>query len=406
MSFEKGVSKPCHASCYKSKTGRDASPRSSKFRSICVLCKATIYQGDAIAFMRTRLAGSGSNAAAVEIVEEEPDTSPEGNKTPAVESNTSTGNTTAPAANAASAADGVAGAIAAVLLPLVAADVDKKIAAKLGAVDVDSIVAEATAAIDEKIAAISMPREIVVTQVDGSSANVGVQHKQFETLLKAVAARCNVWLAGPSGSGKSTAAINVSKALGKEFYFTGAVGDQYALIGYNDANGKYVRTPFREAWEHGGIFLWDEVDGSDPNALVAFNAALANDVMAFPDKVLPRNPECYIIAAANTWGHGATHEYVGRMKLDQAFLKRFVCLAWDYDNELEMATAPNAAWTWRVQAVRAAVKAKGLRVLVTPRESYFGARLLAAGLSQEVVERMTLQSGMTEEQWKSLASCL
>jgi hypothetical protein len=90
------------------------------------------------------------------------------------------------------------------------------------------------------------------------------------------------------------------------------------------------------------------------------------------------------------------------MKLDQAFLKRFVCLAWDYDNELELATAPNPTWTKRVQAVRAQVKAKGLRVLVTPRESYFGARLLAAGLDQDTVEAMTLRSGMTEEQWSQV----
>jgi len=243
---------------------------------------------------------------------------------------------------------------------------------------------------------------VKVATPSGEIKDCGLQHKQFPTLLKAVVARVNVWLAGPSASGKTTAAQNVAKSLGLPFLYTGAVGDPYALNGYNDANGKYVRTPFREAYEHGGLFLWDEIDASDPNALLAFNAALANDTCPFPDGIIKKHKDCVMIAAANTWGHGATQEYVGRLKMDNAFLKRFAFISWDYDPELELATAPNREWTLRVQSIRKKVADKGLRVMVTPRESYIGAQLLAAGIDQDTVEQMTIKSGMTNEQWKSI----
>jgi hypothetical protein len=181
------------------------------------------------------------------------------------------------------------------------------------------------------------------------------------------------------------------------------VGDPYALIGYNDANGKYVSTSFRKAWETGGIFLWDEVDSSDPNALLTFNAALANGTAPFPDGCIEKHKDCILVAAANTWGHGATQEYVGRLKMDAAFLKRFAFLEWDYDDALEMNTAPNPAWTKRVQQIRKRVKDKGLRIMITPRESYIGAQLLAAGIPQHEVELMTLKSGCSADQWAQIS---
>lgn len=246
--------------------------------------------------------------------------------------------------------------------------------------------------------------QVEIKAPSGEIKSVGTQHKQFPVLLKAVMARVNVWLAGPSGSGKTTAAQNVAAALELPYRYTGAVGDPYALIGYNDANGKYVRTPFREAYEHGGLFLWDEIDASDPNALLAFNAALANSNCPFPDAIINKHKDCVMVAAANTWGHGASHEYVGRLKMDAAFLKRFAFIAWNYDDAMEMSTAPNPEWTKRVQAVRQKIKEKGLRVLCTPRESYLGAQLLAVGLDWDTVEEMTIKSGMSEDQWKQIGA--
>jgi cobaltochelatase CobS len=237
----------------------------------------------------------------------------------------------------------------------------------------------------------------------GEPRNVGAVHKAFPSMLLALRANVPVYIVGPSGSGKTTACAKAAEALSAAFYYTGAVGDAYSLIGYKDANGALVRTPLREAWEHGGVFLWDEVDASDPNALLAFNAMLASDVAPFPDGMIPRHKDCRLVATANTIGHGATHEYVGRNKLDGAFLARFAVIDWPYDEDLELATAPDLTWAKRVQKLRAKAKDKGLRVLITPRQSYLGGQLIAAGASHEDCERMLIAGGMTPEQWEMLS---
>jgi cobaltochelatase CobS len=235
------------------------------------------------------------------------------------------------------------------------------------------------------------------------------QHKNFNLLLKAAQAvdadghHLNIWLFGPAGTGKTTAARNVARALDLDFKFNSALDTGYKLTGFVDANGRVVRTPFRDAWEHGGVYLFDEVDGSAPSALIEFNAALANGAHSFPDGIIPRHPDCIIIAGANTAGLGGTSEYVGRAKQDAAFLDRFVLIDWPIDEALELAICPNKDWCKRVQAIRQKVKERGIRgVLVSPRASLYGASLLAAGLSQDQVERMTLQKAMTPEQWSQV----
>jgi len=54
-----------------------------------------------------------------------------------------------------------------------------------------------------------------------------------------------------------------------------------------NAQGKLVRTVYRDSYENGGVFLWDEMDASSPNAMLAFNAGLANGHQDFPDAVFP-----------------------------------------------------------------------------------------------------------------------
>jgi hypothetical protein len=261
---------------------------------------------------------------------------------------------------------------------------------------IDELRAELSAAIS------GAPRKIEVTVNGEARGTLDAQHRQFDHLLKMVAAGCNVWLAGPAGSGKTTAARNVAKALGRPFYFTGAVDTEYKLLGYTDAKGNLVRRPFREAWEHGGVFLFDEIDASLPGAVLALNAALAGDLCDFPDACIPRHPDFLCIAAANTFGQGANAEYVGRMKQDAAFLDRFSFLAWEIDTDLETRTSGNETWARHVQMIRAKVHAKGLKVLVTPRATYQGARLMAAGLTRQEAEAATIRKGMTQDQWASL----
>lgn len=240
------------------------------------------------------------------------------------------------------------------------------------------------------------PLDLVVKLHDGKTTDLGIQHAQLPTLIKILSTGLNVYLVGPAGSGKTHAAIQCAKALDIPFHFTGAVASEFKLTGFIDAQGRIVSTEFRKAFEQGGLFLFDEIDASYPQAVLAFNAALANDYMDFPDKRVQRHEKFFCIAAANTYGQGADRQYVGRNQLDAASLDRFVFMDWKYDEKLETTLAGNEEWSTHVQKVRRFVEENKIRHVVSPRASIFGAKLLSAGLPKEDVEATILWKGMDE----------
>ena len=63
--------------------------------------------------------------------------------------------------------------------------------------------------------------------------------------------------------------------------------------------------------------------------------------MAFPHETIDRHPDFKMVAAANTWGKGASLEHVGRNALDASTLDRFDNIYVDYDTDLESALYPN-----------------------------------------------------------------
>jgi len=95
-------------------------------------------------------------------------------------------------------------------------------------------------------------------------------------------------------------------------------------------------------------------------------------------------------------------EYGGRAKLDASSLDRFVKMAWDYDEALELEISGNVEWAKYVQGVRAKARAKGLKHVISPRASIAGAKLLAAGLKKDRVCAMTLGAGLSKEQWDGI----
>lgn len=208
-----------------------------------------------------------------------------------------------------------------------------------------------------------------------------------------------IFLPGPAGSGKTYAAKQVAKALKLPFHFNGSIGMAHELLGFIDANGCYHRTPFREAYENGGVYLFDEVDGSDNAAILALNAALAGDCATFPDGQVKRHADFVPMATANTWGMGANADYVGRAKLDGAFLDRFPGrVFWDYDNVLECSISGNQAFAERVQRARARARELGLKVLITPRASMAGAAYIAAGMTAQEAAECTYLANLTPDQ--------
>jgi cobaltochelatase CobS len=220
------------------------------------------------------------------------------------------------------------------------------------------------------------------------------RHKAFPEVLAAVSAGLHVMLVGPAGSGKTHLADQVAQALETSFRFTGALDSPYKLLGFTDAQGRTVRTPYRETYEHGGVFLFDEIDASASAALLAFNAGLANGQQDFPDACISRHDNFRAIASANTYGRGQDRVYVGRNQLDAASLDRFAVIALDYDAQLETALYGKTDWLAYVHKVRASVARLNIRHVVSMRAIDQGTRLIKAGLPRERVEALSLWKGL------------
>jgi hypothetical protein len=239
---------------------------------------------------------------------------------------------------------------------------------------------------------------IEVKRPNGTTVNVGRQHKQFAELLGWVEAGCYPFLVGPAGSFKTSAAMAVAKALGRPFHMDSMSEGKtpFDLLGFNDATGKPVHTELRRAWEHGGIFLCDEIDAGNANVIAVLNALLSQDVASFPDGIIKRHENFVFIAAGNTLGSGADAKFVGRNQLDGASLDRFVYILWGYDDEFEIhvAGADQKSWTLYVQSCRKAAERCGVAenvVFATPRASISGAKALRAGtLSRQQIEEALL----------------
>lgn len=259
---------------------------------------------------------------------------------------------------------------------------------------------------------------VQVNAAPGRSVTIpgGTAHKALADVVALVSAGIHTYLVGPAGTGKTTLSVQVAEALGAELDICGAMLTKHEAIGYCDANGKYVSTAMRDAFEHGHVINWDEVDASSPAALVAVNAMLANDRYTFPDKTVTRHPNFVVIACGNTYGTGADREYVGRMQLDAATLDRFAFVEVGYDEALERslgmahywaeANAPDGGqadaqaamdWITEVQNARAEVTERKLRHVVSPRATINGCKLLARGVKLSTIRVQILEKGASDD---------
>lgn len=250
-------------------------------------------------------------------------------------------------------------------------------------------------------------KNITVTSERGVVELEGKTHKQFDRLLSLVATKLPVLLVGPAGSGKTYAAEQVAKAFSLDFYAmsVGAQTSKSDIVGYMNANGVYVETAFRRAYEHGGVFLMDEIDAGNPNVLIILNSALSSNVCSFPDKMVPKHKDFYFVGTANTYGTGASRQYVGRNQIDAATLDRFVIFDWEVDEDLEAEMVKSLdhgkRWHVVVKAVRQHVAKEGYRVIVSPRATLKGAHLLNMLDLGTVIESVLL-IGASDDQRKTL----
>lgn len=214
----------------------------------------------------------------------------------------------------------------------------------------------------------------------GQSRKVdGHVHKAFDKVFKLAQVRQNILIVGAAGCGKTKLAHQVADALGLSFGMTSCSAgmSENQLTGWLlpiEAGGKFAYVPagFAKAYEHGGVFLLDEIDAADENTLLVINAALANGHMHIAQKheapVVKRHADFVCIAAANTFGHGADMVYAGRNKLDGATLDRFRAgiVKMDYDETLEKTLTDPEVFSWATR-IRKQINDYRLRRVMSTR---------------------------------------
>jgi cobaltochelatase CobS len=251
---------------------------------------------------------------------------------------------------------------------------------------------ETVASLEAQVAELKIPAKVTLKIGEGAK-DVKVPdtaHEIFPNVLASVGAGLNTLMVGPAGCGKTTIAKQVAEALHKPFSYTGAVSNEFKLLGFKNAQGEYVPTTFYKEFTEGHVFCFDEMDGSDANALLMLNQALANRQLDFPCGCIDAHPDFAVIGCANTYGHGASRQYVGRNQLDAASLDRFTFFPMDYDEKLERALSTSKAWLGHVWAVRKRARDNSLRHIVSTRAIIHGEALLRTGMHHEVVSQAVL----------------
>ncbi|OPC77041.1 hypothetical protein B4N89_41435 [Embleya scabrispora] len=249
-----------------------------------------------------------------------------------------------------------------------------------------------------------------VVEVTVASADpvrlTGHTHAVLPEVLLALGAGCHLLLVGPAGTGKSMMARQAAEALGQEFHALslGPTTPMSKIFGYYDAHGHYHGTPFRRAFEHGGLMLLDELDSGHPGLLAELNQALSIRSCAFADGMVSAHPAFRLIATANTYGTGGDRQYVGRQALDAATLDRYVFIDVPVDEGLEervaLAHAPSRPEEARyvieeVRRLRAVAAEKRLPVMFSPRACIDAAKLLQAGASVEQAVQWRVVRGLS-----------
>lgn len=228
-------------------------------------------------------------------------------------------------------------------------------------------------------------------------------HKAFTTITKILKSQKrkekNIMLVGSAGGGKTHLVSMVAEALKLNFYpmSVGLQTTKSDLLGFVNAQGKYVTSPIREAYENGGVLLLDEFDCAHAGVVTILNSLLANGHCSFPDGIIDKNPNFICICACNTYGRGANVEYVGRNRLDGATLDRFIVVDVDYDAKLEKKLCDNDAWYELIKKVRNNAEKQGIKTIISPRASMDGADLLESGFTVKDVLNMVIFKGQDKD---------
>lgn len=231
------------------------------------------------------------------------------------------------------------------------------------------------------------PRRIIIQHKDAEfELNPNeARHKIFETCLSYLGLGEHIYVVGPAGTGKTHTGKQIAEALNLDFLPMPQALTKYELSGYLDGSGTYRGTVFRQAIEHGGLLVMDEIDINGASAIAFANSVMANGYCAFPDKMVLAHPDLKIMACANTYGFGATQKYIGRNPLDAASLDRFRYIECDYDEQLERMIYSKSEWLDYVHKVRKALTQLNLDHIVSMRAIQRGLNDIILGKTPEQV---------------------
>lgn len=224
-------------------------------------------------------------------------------------------------------------------------------------------------------------------------------HKAFMTISKILSSQKrkekNIMLVGEAGSGKTHLCATLANAMGLNFYpmSVGLQTTKSDLLGFVNAQGGYVTTPVRKAYEEGGLLLLDEFDSAHAGVVTILNSLLANGHCSFADKIVTKHPDFVCVCACNTYGKGANMDYVGRNRLDAATLDRFITVEVGYDTSLEKSLTSHKDWHNAIKQIRKNIAKQGVKMIVSPRASMDGADLLDVGFTFDEVVDMVICKG-------------
>lgn len=275
-------------------------------------------------------------------------------------------------------------------------------------------------AIREELRSYADARRVIVEVKDFEPRDMGRQHKQFEKLLRMMSARqpndgraVNIWLYGKPGGFKTSGVFAGFTALGiaeerQHVVSMSAQTSEAKLIGFHNANGEAVVTKIQEVYAEGGGMLFDEIDNSNPNALTVVNTVIENAIAGFASGTVRRHPDCYFVAAANTFGQGANNRHIGRLKQDAATIDRFAFMEWEYDWAFTRDLLPERHHDWvrKCERIDGIIDAKILDAVCSPRAAFQGSALFDAGFSHDEVMDMTVWAKMKEDDREAVKEAL
>ena len=175
-------------------------------------------------------------------------------------------------------------------------------------------------------------RQLEEKQIDFSKADTPTRMlRTIEAGIK------NIWLCGPAGSGKSVMTRQVADKLGLPYLCIscGIGTSSTEFLGYKYPTRESTR--FAEYYSKPSVILLDEFTALDPAVAQICNAALANGEIETTTGTVYRDPNCIIIATSNTYGGGASRQYVANNQLDASTIDRFIggIIEVDYSEEYE-----------------------------------------------------------------------